>query len=63
MNQGWQPPRIVQIFDSASQAVYKSWTAKDKLEWLESINRLYWESRQQDNNSSSLGGKKPSSSK
>ena len=37
-----EPKRILQIYDPVAQSAFQSWSAKDKLEWLEAINRLYW---------------------
>ena len=42
-----EPRRIVQIFDAEAQAAYKDWTPKLKLEWLESILKMYWSARTQ----------------
>ena len=37
-----EPRRILQIFDPVAQEAYRDWSAKDKLEWLEAIQKLYW---------------------
>ncbi len=37
-----QPRRVLQIYNAKAQATFRNWTAQDKLEWLEAINRLYW---------------------
>ncbi len=37
-----EPKRVLQLFNENVQSQFKNWTAKDKLEWLESINLFYW---------------------
>ena len=51
MKQEWddkerEPRRIVQMFDPEAQAAYKDWSPQLKLEWLASIMKLYWASRE-----------------
>lgn len=48
------PRRLLQIYDPQAQINFQSWTAKDKLEWLEAINQLYWAGRVQ-SGSSTMG--------
>lgn len=44
-----EPKRILQIFDPVAQAAYRNWSAKDRLEWLGSIQKLYWAAIDQQN--------------
>jgi hypothetical protein len=44
-----EPRRIVQMFDPLAQAAYKDWTPKQKLDWLQAINKMYWAARTQAN--------------
>lgn len=37
-----EPKRVLQIYDAEKQKQFAHFTAKDRLEWLESINELYW---------------------
>jgi hypothetical protein len=37
-----EPNRILQIYNPETQKAFRNWSSKDKLEWLESINHLYW---------------------
>ena len=37
-----EPRRVLQIYNADAQKAFCRWSAKDKLEWLEAINKLYW---------------------
>lgn len=37
-----EPKRVLQIYDAEKQKQFAHFTAKDRLEWLESITELYW---------------------
>lgn len=50
MNKEWRdeermPIRGVQIYDRASQASFKKMSIKQRLQWLQEINELYWAAR------------------
>ena len=37
-----EPRRILQLYDRAKQVLFRGMTPQARLEWLESVNRLYW---------------------
>jgi len=41
------PRKILQRFSREKLAEFRHFTAKDRLAWLEGINRLYWAAREQ----------------
>ena len=49
-----EPRRIVQMFDPIAQADYKDWSPQLKLEWLESILKMYWSARRHNSRNTSL---------
>jgi hypothetical protein len=58
MNSEWNdkeraPRRMVQMFDPVAQETYRNWSAELKLEWLESLLKLYWAGRRENSHPAS----------
>jgi hypothetical protein len=40
-----EPKRILQKYVAEKQRQFEHFTAENRLEWLQAINRLYWEAQ------------------